>query len=167
MLQEGINKDFCYMDMVHKKFGELMILILRNCSKGIEKEQQEKKYDIFDEVFEYIFENCCENPKLEDVAAHFGYEPVHFSKVIKKKFGFSFKPLVIKCKLDKAMRYIWTGKGTIDEIISMCGFSNKTYFYEVFEKYYGTKPKDIMNYGKNYKEYVKGNMHMIEIDPDF
>lgn len=155
MMQEGINKDLCYMDMVHKKFGELMIHILRNCSFNNEEERQEHKNDVFDNVFEYIFEHCCENPKLEDVADYFGYESVHFSKEIKKRFGCSYKPLVIKCKLDKAMTYIWTGQGTIDEILLKCGFSNKTYFYEVFEKYYGTKPKHIMKYSKNYKEFVK------------
>ena len=92
------------------------------------------------------------------------YVSTHFSRVLKKKFGFGFKQLVVKKKLDKAMFYIWEGKDSIDDIILKCGFSNKTYFYEVFEKHYGTKPKYVKEYSKNYGQYVRMNIKKSEND---
>ena len=162
IFNEGINKDLGYLNIIRAVLEQLLILIFRNYSLDAEKKVENN--DVFDDAFRYISEHCCENIKLEEVAELFGYESTHFSRVLKKKFGFGFKQLVVKKKLDRAMVYIWEGRENIDDIILKCGFSNKTYFYEVFEKHYGTKSKYVKEYGKNYGQYVRMNIKKSEND---
>jgi len=145
MFMEGSQKNIGYLNIIQSKLQEVIITIIRN---NVLKEEEITKNIVFEEAVDYITEHCCENLRLEEVAEMFGYESTYFSRILKRDFGFGFKQLVVRKKLDKAMREIWGGEDTIEEIIQKYGFTNKTYFYTTFEKIYGEKPKLIMDYGK-------------------
>lgn len=152
IFSECINKKIRYMDVVHGKFEELVIKIIRKYIT--ENKDDIKDKTVFDEALEYITENCCNKLSLDEVSEMFGYESTHFSRMLKKNFGYGFKQLIIKGRLNAAVAELWGSEETIENVLIKYGFTNKTHFYKSFEKYYGVKPKNMVEYGKNYSNYM-------------
>ena len=144
MIYEKEAKSLYYANSIHGKFEDLMASIVREYVLEKDKRKEGVKCDVFDDALEYITEHCCDDLILEDVAKKFGYKSTHFSRMLKKKFGFSFKQLVVKRKIDKVIELVWEDDDTISNIIFKCGFTNLTYFYEMFKKYYNTTPNLIV-----------------------
>ena len=156
MFNESVLKDVGYLNFVQAKLNELIITIVRAAAKENSTNyaiKKGKRYALLDSVMDYITDHCCETLYLEDVATLFGYESTHFSRILKQEVGLSFKQLVIRKRLDKALTEIWCNKGTIEEIIPKYNFTNKTYFYKVFKTHYGTNPKNIMDLSKMITDY--------------
>lgn len=151
MLNEGIKKNSRYIEITKCHFNEVLNLMIRT--------QQHQEKTCFDsvlvEAMSYIKNNSTESLKLENVAKKFKYKSGYFSKRLKEYCGMSFKQLLISKRLSDAVSELLTTSKSVDEIIQECGFTNKTYFYDVFEKAYGVKPKFIREYRNNYKKYIE------------
>lgn len=151
ILNEGIRKQTRYIDIIRCYVDEIINLALRNVETG--------SGVVFDahlaEAVNYISDNCNETLRLEDVAKRTGYNQRYFSSKLKEYCGLSFKQLLLSKRLSSVIENLWKTDDTIDEIISRCGFTNKTYFYEMFEKAYGVKPKFIREYRNNYNKYLE------------
>ena len=153
ILIEGVENKVGYLRIVHAKAEEILVTVGRTYTAHT---YGNKKRDIiFDNAIEYITEHCCEHLQLEEVAAKFGYEPSYFSRMLKKYFGYSFKQLLIKKRLSRAVFYLWESDENIDEVIIKCGFTKKSFFYKAFEEQYGVKPKYLREYQKNFDNYLK------------
>lgn len=151
VLEEGIKKKDRYTELIRCHIDEILNLMLRNMNM-----QNNNDDDlVFTEAINYISENCDKSLQLEDVAKKFNYKPRYFSNKLKEYCGLSFKQLLIRNRLSNVMYYLCQTQESIDVIIQKCGFTNKTYFYDVFEKTYGIKPKFIREYRKNYKKYLE------------
>lgn len=151
ILEEGKKKEDRYQEMVRCHIDEIFNLMLRNMS-------MQNNYDddsFLLEVINYIRENCEKPLQLEEVAKQFNYNSRYFSNKLKECCGLSFKQLLIRNRLSNVIYYLFKTEDSIDVIIQKCGFTNKTYFYDVFEKTYGIKPKFIREYKKNYKKYLE------------
>lgn len=131
----------CHMD-------EIINLFLRH-----NKNYEDDEDLLLSEIINYIGDNCSQKLILEDVANRFQCRPKYLSNRLKEYCGESFKSVLINKRLDKAIYYLCRREDTIDEIVEKCGFTNKTFFYEVFEKTYGIKPKFIKEYAANYRNY--------------
>ena len=68
------------------------------------------------------------------------------------------KKLLIKRRLSKVLSYLWREDVSIEDIISKCGFTNKSYFYKVFEEQFGVKPKFAREYWENFYTSVELNV---------
>ena len=147
-LNEGIKKDIGYAKVIKIKLIELLIILARRYLKS--GNVTENMNEIFLQSIDYIDEKCFGNLELKDVAKRFGYEERRYSDMLKDYFGFGFKKLVIKRRLSKALSYLWREDVSIEDIISKCGFTNKSYFYKVFEEQFGVKPKFIREYWEDF-----------------
>jgi len=146
--KESTTRERGYLNFIKIRVAEFINIIIRNY------ENRSKDYNIvdskFSEILEHIKENCCGELELKSVAEKFGYSSSYFSYILKKDFGLSFKQLVVKKRLEKALHCLKEDKSSINEIIYKCGFSNKTYFYEMFKKQFGMKPKEMRDNMRNY-----------------
>lgn len=158
ILDEGVNKPKGYVRVAEAKVREILVNIGRLYPKYLC--QNQKKDVELNEIINYIEENCYKKISLEDTAARFGYEPSYFSRKLKNYLGFSFKQVLLRKRLAKSISYLWGTDDTIEEIISKCGFSKKSYYYKAFEEQYGIKPNKMRWYASdidNYrKEFVNG-----------
>ncbi len=103
----------------------------------------------------YISNNSREGRHLEDGAKIYHYKPGYLSKKLKEYCGMSFKQLLIRKRLADVINSLLDTDKNIDDIIYECGFTNKTYFYDLFEKEYGVKPKFIREYRNHYRKYAE------------
>lgn len=144
--KENTKKEVGYLNVIHGELEKLLVFIGRNY---VETAKKESVYgSTFIKALEYISEHCAERLMLKDVADKFGYEPNYFSAMLKKQCGYGFKQLVIKKRLCKVLFLLWDSNESVDEIIAKCGFGQKSFFYEAFEKEYGVKPKQWREYKK-------------------
>lgn len=151
ILEEGISKKVRYIDLIRCHLDEIISLTLRNVSQTVNSRIDE----MLAEAIEYISNNCADALMLEDVAKKFNYNSKYFSNKLKEYCGLSFKQLLLRKRLSNVIYNLWKTEEPIEEIIPKCGFTNKTYFYEVFAKNYGVKPKFVREYRDNYNKYLE------------
>ena len=157
IMEEEIREEIGFTNFIQIRVAEIINIIARKYNER--GSLNEKVSLVFNEAMDYIKSNCCRELELEDIAAKFGYDPVYFSRKLKKHFGFSFKQLVIKKRLDRVLYYLWLDNNSIDDIMYKCGFTNKSYFYKLFEKQFGVKPKFVKEYWDNYYKIMSAKVN--------
>jgi YesN/AraC family two-component response regulator len=96
--------------------------------------------DPIEEVLKYIKRNHAQKIALEDVCKHFGYSRSYISHVFKKRTGQSFREYLTKLRLDDAESLLKYSNLTVTEIALSVGFSDSTYFSNVFKANVGISP---------------------------
>lgn len=87
---------------------------------------------------------------LSAVAEYFHYSPSYLSTLIKKHTNKSFSDILQQCKLEEACHYLTNTDLSIDEIVQVLGYYDKSYFYRIFKKKYSITPIQ-------YKNNIKSN----------
>ncbi|MGM0165590.1 hypothetical protein IGI39_000532 [Enterococcus sp. AZ135] len=96
---------------------------------------------IIGDILAYIEESIfLEELKIEDIAAHFGYDKYHFSREFKKITGFSLREYISSLKTEKAIEKI-EHEERISSIQDSIGYSSLGTFSNTFKKYTGSSPK--------------------------
>lgn len=152
MLSEGMEKKERYMEVTRCCLDQVLNLMVRSC--------QSQSNIFIDQnmaaAMDYIRENSDSYLQLDEVAAKFNYVPKYFSQKLKDYCGMSFKQLLTAKRLQNVVNdLLETDDLSIDEMIQKHGFTNKTHFYNVFEKEYGVKPKFMREYKNNYRKFVE------------
>lgn len=89
---------------------------------------------------EYIRHHFTHELTVEMLAEHVGKTPNYFSHLFKREFGISFKEYVARLRIAKAKQLILQTNDLIYEISEKVGFSDYTYFTQVFKKIEGYPP---------------------------
>lgn len=155
MLSEGVQKSKNYLSIVRDYLEILLNTIFRN------SETTKFTYDeVMEKAIEYISENCYKNLTLEAVANKFNYNPVYFSNKLKKYCGISYKQMIMKKRMNKAILELWNTDKKLEDIIFDCGFSNKSEFYRMFQSEFAVRPKFIREYKKNWEKYIEKKVYL-------
>jgi AraC-like DNA-binding protein len=77
---------------------------------------------------------------LETVAKKLGYNVNYMSSKIKKELGISFKTLVKRKRLNVAKELLQNDEVPIEEVISILGYRENSYFFKEFKKEFGYTP---------------------------
>ena len=96
--------------------------------------------DPIEDVLRYIKRNHTQKIALEDVCKHFGYSRSYMSHVFKKRVGQSFREYLTELRLKDAESLLKYSNLTITEIALSVGFSDSTYFSNVFKTKVGISP---------------------------
>lgn len=79
---------------------------------------------------------------IESTANHFNYNPNYLSRLLKKYVGSTFSDIVQRFRLNAAKDYLEHTTMSIDEIVSLVGYANKSYFYRIFREETGMSPAE-------------------------
>ncbi len=96
------------------------------------------------EILDYIYLNH-KSVTLVTLAAHFNYHPKYLSSVLHKQTGQSFRDLLVKIKLQSAANYLTYTNNSIEQIVELIGYTDKSSFYSLFKKEYGCSPSAYRN----------------------
>lgn len=88
----------------------------------------------------YIRENLLQAVCLEDVALHVGQSPDYLSRLMKKELGEGFMDYITRLKMEKAVELLQTTYMKVYEVAEALGYSNVSYFSELFRKRVGVNP---------------------------
>lgn len=98
----------------------------------------------------HIFEACHGNIGREELALLMDYNSDYLNRVVKRQTGLSLMSYAQLFCLKEAERLLLESSKSIAEIVSDLGFSNRSYFYRVFEKKYGMTPKEYRKFHNIY-----------------
>lgn len=90
-------------------------------------------------IMEYIQKRYFD-ASLVELAKSLSYSPEYLSRWIKQNYGYTFKELILKERLNLARKLIITTKMSIAQIISSIGYENQSYFYKIFRQRFGKTP---------------------------
>ncbi|MDI4646357.1 response regulator transcription factor [Cohnella hashimotonis] len=88
----------------------------------------------------FIRQNYTRELTVETLAAHVGKTPNYFSHLFKREFGIAFKDYINRLRIEKAKELILGTNELIYEISEQVGFSDYSYFTQVFKKIEGCSP---------------------------
>ncbi len=119
----------------------LLIYLLRKVNESNESLPSIENSPIQNGV-KYIFAHYRENPSLSDVARISGYNESYFGKKFKELTGKTYIEFLNSLKVNYAKILLLTGKSTVIEIASDCGFSSMSNFNRVFKLAVGMSPSE-------------------------
>lgn len=95
----------------------------------------------FPAIMSYITAHL-EDVTLNSLADHFHYTPAHLSRLLKQYLGQTFSALLGDLRLEKAAAYLKNTSISIDSIVELLGYYDRSYFNRVFKKKYGCSPNE-------------------------
>ena len=105
-----------------------------------------KDYDI-GKWLKYMVDNYS-TVTLKSMAEHFNFNPTYFSVRFKALANCQFSEKLLEIKLEKAKWLLVTTNLTVQNIVEIIGFKEKSYFYRVFKKKYKMTPLQYRKYCK-------------------
>ena len=93
-------------------------------------------------IDEYISSHLHETITSTDMANELYLNPSYFSRYFRKATGKRFTDYVYEYKIKIARDYLKYSHDSIEEIGSVLGFTERTYFSKVFKKYTGVTPSE-------------------------
>ncbi|MBQ8407592.1 MAG: helix-turn-helix domain-containing protein [Clostridia bacterium] len=129
--------------VIRSALSMILSLVFRKMS-----EQGRTTPAIDDRLLAYIERNCGEKLLVNEIASLCGYSVEHFSRLFKKYTGKLPLEYISECRIKKAKNLLLNTDKPIENIISECGFSNRTAF---FKKFYAAEDVTPLQFRKNQK----------------
>lgn len=79
---------------------------------------------------------------LKEIADRFGYHPNYISSLLRKQTGKKFSQILLEKRMDRASLLLGNKDISIEDIVSILGYSDHSNFYKAFKSYYGMTPKE-------------------------
>jgi len=92
------------------------------------------------DIIRYIREHLNEPIDLNTVAATFKKNPAYISSLFKKGTQEGFNDYLTQERIQRSQKYLTTSTLSINEIATLCGYSNPKYYSVVFKKITGQTP---------------------------
>ncbi len=103
------------------------------------KQTSPKGNSVLSDIMDYIYLNY-QTVTMNYVANQFNYHPKYLSTLIHKHTGQTFRELMVNIKLQNAVNYLIYTDYTIEQIVDLIGYKDKSSFYNQFKKIYGMSP---------------------------
>ncbi len=98
-----------------------------------------ERFSIVPKITSYIRQNCCD-VTLNSCAETFHFNPQYLSSLLKKHTGKSFSSLLTDARMDRAAILLLESSISIQELGSLLGYSDASYFMKVFKKHFDHTP---------------------------
>lgn len=134
LLKEYLNKK----EYSHVILEALLTLIFSFLLRSY-KSQSKPCNSIMADILDYIYLNH-KNICMRSLSEHFNYHPKYLSSFIHKQTGQTFRDLIVKIKLQSAANYLIYTNHSIEQIVELIGYKDKSSFYSMFKKEYGISP---------------------------
>ena len=101
---------------------------------------QEKKYDVLEEIRDYVQGHYMEELLVADLAGKYHLNASWLSSSFKERYKISLSSYIEGIRMEKAKKMLREDAGNITEIAILSGYSDANYFTKVFKKYTGMTP---------------------------
>lgn len=97
------------------------------------------------DVIRYVNENYSQQTiSLQMTASEFFVSPSYLSAHFKEETGVGFISFLTMVRLFQAKKALETSHASISQVAYQVGYKDYSYFFQVFKKYYGHAPSNIM-----------------------
>jgi len=101
---------------------------------------QKKSMQVYNDIVDYISYHACENIRVPEIAAYFGYNEKYLSTLFKAQSGISLKQFMLRAKMDVAKAELTDTNHSISQIAYNVGFNDTHNFTNSFKKITGLSP---------------------------
>jgi len=119
----------------------LLVLQLQNHMDKMEIGNAAYDREFAIRVLNYIEEQY-KNGTLKELAGLMGADVYWMSREIKKRFGKTYKELLMSKRMNQAGYMLSHSRIPVSDIVEAVGYDNASYFYRKFKEYYGVSPKE-------------------------
>ena len=141
MISEYNEKKIGYRSTLRGYLQVIFSLLLRNLSDKANTDEG-GILDLPPDIAAYIEENCFDKITLADIAGMSFYNPAYFGRLLKKHYGKTFSAYIKEKRMDKAAELLCDRGRTVDDVISVIGYSDRKLFYKHFKETFGMTPKE-------------------------
>lgn len=99
--------------------------------------------DIIGQMIGYINEHL-DHVTLSVLSSEFGYHPAYISSQLSQKAGKTFSQILLSQRMERAVFLMKNTDLSIEEIVPMIGYTDKSNFHKAFLNYYGKAPRQFM-----------------------
>lgn len=138
------------VDEINKYTMGLAFLYLMNHTETLEADSPHNYTDTMIQVVLRYINTHFKDANLTNLANEMNQSFSGLSRLIKAETGSTFKELLQRKKLQKAVELLIESELPIADIIMAVGYENSTYFYKKFREQYQISPKEFRDYYKMY-----------------
>ncbi|MGB8451035.1 MAG: AraC family transcriptional regulator [Anaerocolumna sp.] len=133
---------------VLSKVCGLLLIIAGDCIKKdtVYTKPFNKELAKITEFLDFIELNFREDLSLNEIAGHFKYSPVYFSRFFKETVGVNYNAYLNFVRVHHATQQLLETHATLTECALKNGFPNIKSFITTFKKLYGCTPKKYLNH---------------------
>lgn len=121
--------------------GLLIVELMKHADQVVTKSPRIHDHRIILDVLRYIDESF-KDARLEQLATDLGMTSYNLSKQIKKTTNQTFKGLLQERRLQEAALLLTHTQLSIEQIATVIGYENVSYFYRIFKRKYKDTPKN-------------------------
>lgn len=136
LIKEYLNKKEYSRVIIESLLTLIFSFLLRNY-----KEQSSHSNHAMAEIIDYIYLNY-QTSTMESVATHFNYHPKYLSYLIHKETGQSYRDLIVTIKLQNSLNYLLYTNYSVEQIVELMGYKDKSGFYNLFKRVYAMSPAE-------------------------
>ncbi len=132
-----------YSDQVRNAMMSMFFILLLRHYEGTARLPRTKDFfwkHEFSAILTYIQTNYAIATQ-EAVAQHFHYSERQIGRIVQNCTGFTFAQLVLKLRMEQAVKLLRQNAAPIDTIAELVGYSTPSSFFRAFSKYYGCTPR--------------------------
>jgi AraC-like DNA-binding protein len=119
----------------------VLLLQLMNYTEFVDVGKDNSGQELVMSVYKYVEENYRDG-SFTDLAEQLHYDLHWLSKTIKQLTGKNYTELLQDKRMRQAAYLLRTSKLTVADIATAVGYENISYFHRLFQKTYGTSPRN-------------------------
>lgn len=136
LMQQGHGRNINQISM------GLLFLHLMNYTEKIEQHSESQKESMTAMTALRYIEDNYRAASLTELATELNVSVYQLSRLIKQNTGSTFKELLQRKRLNKAVQLLSDTKLSISDIIAYVGYDNASYFFRIFKERYGVSPRE-------------------------
>lgn len=126
--------------MINNYLATTILCELQNQVMADMQEKESEKKQLVGDIKEYVKMHLDEPLRVQDVAAHFGYNEKYLTTMFHKNTGKSIKEYIMEVKMERARTMLTDSNFPVSEIAFSLGFRSVQQFSGVFRKATGMSP---------------------------
>ncbi|HBF39155.1 MAG TPA: hypothetical protein DDW50_17780 [Firmicutes bacterium] len=151
------QKKFEYVKSIEnsKDYSDLLSAfdkILADLEQSLDNHIQTKSNLIITQVLKYIHQNFDQNISLETVAKYFYIDKSYLCKLFKKNTTENFNDYLMKLRINRAKKLLKNPEYNVGIISGKVGYTDYSYFGQVFKKMVGMTPSEYRKSSLNSKK---------------
>lgn len=140
--REAVDKETGYELAVNLLIKRLLLLLIRNDSRGLLADQDRVERLRLKPVLDYVEKHINERIAVDKVSGLANMSYYYFVKFFKKMMGLSFTEYVNFRKIKRAEMLLLTRDLSVSEVGDQIGMNNMAHFYKMFKRFNNCSPKE-------------------------
>jgi len=138
-LGEALKMKPGYKLIIQSIIPELLVAMARSMEYGhaVNGSATKSRMDI---IADFVTDNLYKNIAPSDIASHLDLSEKQISRIVFASEGYSTKRFITLAKIEQAKELLATNSHSLSEIASDLGFTNVSYFSNVFKNHTGMTP---------------------------